>query len=118
MNIIKLSLCVLFISALAVNAQSVDTSTYIEAKMHDAIVPACKKLFPHKKMLYSARLQSWKTAHEQSINRGREDMRNLAVMLGQPQSVLTQQKVRSAKQSFEKSSIEQQSQICAEIEAL
>lgn len=98
--------------------QSVYTSQYIQAEIYDALMPSCKLLFPQKKMLYSSRLQSWKTTHGKAISKGREDMINLATMLGQSEQQLTQQKVYGAQQQFQRGDNSEKAGFCHEIEQL
>lgn len=102
----------------ALHAQSSSTDLYLKYESYKGIIEPCKQLFPQKKMIYSARFQSWKVNNEKSIQRGREDMINLATMLRQPVELLVQQKTEGALMQLQNGSAQQQQLQCQELESL
>ena len=102
----------------AANAYTSTKSLYLQAEIFDLILADCKSLFPHKKLLYSSRLQRWKSDNVKAINKGRADMLNLATMLGQSESDLRQQKVAAALEQFQHASLQLKTQSCQKIERL
>lgn len=113
-----LSMMSLLLNIPTASALSSSTSVYLEAKIFDVILPTCKSLFPHKKLVYSSRLQRWKAAHKKAISKGEEDMINLATMLGQSETLFTQKKVEAASNNFQQSGVDEKTLACEKIEAL
>ena len=99
-------------------SQTMATSLYLQAEVYETLLPHCKQLLPQKKLLLSSHLQSWKADNRKDINKGREDMINLATMLGKPVSFMTQQKVDRAMQQWKQADQHEKQATCLEMESL